>query len=87
MGVDDDVDVFWSDSCGGKIGKQLGGLAVELDHPLGELVAHAGFDEHVLLAGADKERVQPRLHVVSFVGHDFARPHDFGNHAEERAAV
>ena len=50
--VDDDVDVFGRDAGSGEIRQQLRGLAVELDHAFGELVAHAGLDQHGLLAGA-----------------------------------
>src|SRR5208337_1144760 len=87
MGIDDDVDVFGRDSGSGEIREQLRGLTVELDHAFGEFVAHAGLNQDILLARADEERVQPCCHIVLFVRHDFARPHDFGNHAEKRAAI
>ena len=50
-----------------EIREQLCGLAVELDHALGKLVAHAGFYQHVFLSGADEQRVESRLNVISFV--------------------
>jgi len=56
--VDDDVDVFGGDSGSREIRQQLRGLAVELDHALRQLVAHAGFDQDVLLAGVDQQRVE-----------------------------
>ncbi len=87
VGVDDDVDVFRSDAGSSEICEELGGLAVELDHAIGELVAHAGFDQYVFLSGADEQRVKAGLDVIPFVGDDFTRPHDFGNDAEKGAAV
>ncbi len=72
---------------GREIVQQLRRLAVELDHALRELVAHAGLDQNIFLSGANEKRVQSSLHVVAFVGQRFARPHDFGDHAEKCAAI
>jgi hypothetical protein len=69
------------------IRKQLRGPAVELDHAFRQLVAHPRLDQDVLLTGADEERVEARLDVIFLVGRRFARPHHFGNDAEERAAI
>ena len=43
----------------GELVEQLSGLAVELDHPRGEFVAHAGFDQHGLLPGMDDDEFGP----------------------------
>jgi len=57
MRVDDDVDVFRGDSDSVEVVEQLGGLFVDLHEAVGKLIANAGFDEDVLLAGADEKRV------------------------------
>ena len=51
VSIDYDVDIFGRDSFCGKIREQLRGLAIELDHALRQLVAHAGLDQYVV-AGA-----------------------------------
>ena len=90
--VDDDVDILGRHASRGEIVEQLGRLSVELDHSVGEFVAHACLDQDRLFAAArrvhsNQQRVQAGDDAVLLIGRHSARPHDLGNDAEERAAV
>src|SRR6266480_5616746 len=87
MRVDHDVDVLGSNSARIKILEQLGGLAVDLAHLVRQLVANASLDQDVLFSGANQQRIQPGRNEIPFIGGGLFGPHDFGNDAEERAAV
>ena len=52
-----------------------------------ELVADAGLDEDVVLAGAHQQRIEAERNGVALVGRDALFPHDFGDDAEHGAAV
>ncbi len=79
--------VVRGDAASREIIEQLRGLPVELDHPLGELVAHARLNQHGVLAGANEQRVESGADIVLFVGLYLARPHYLGHNAEKRAAI
>ncbi len=87
MGIDDDVDVVRAQAGLVEVVKELGVVAVDGLLLFGELVADAGFDEDIFVAGADQEGVQAGGDAVLFVGLDAALPEDFGDDAEEGSAV
>jgi hypothetical protein len=87
VGVDYDVDVFGGEAGLVKVVDELGVVAVNFALLFGELVADAGFDQDILFAGADEQRVEAGGDAVLFVGLDATLPEDFGNYAEEGAAV
>ena len=87
VGVDDDIDIFRRNAACGEIVEQLRRLSVKLDHALRKLVAHPGFDQHILLTRPDEQRVESGGHIVFIVGRRLARPHHFGYDPKKSAPV
>ena len=87
MAVDDDIDIFRRDARCGELVEQLRGLAVDLDHAFGKLVAYAGFDQHGLRSGANYDRIQSQRDEIVALGLYLAFPQASGNDAEHAAAI
>src|SRR6476646_516082 len=87
MTVDHNVDFLRRDARSGQIVEQFGGLSVDIEHLLRELVANSGFDQHRLMARAHHDRVQTGGHAVVRIRLRLLLPQDFGHNSEEGAAV
>ena len=87
VGVDDDVDLVGRHA-GLLKALQQARLVIVNGAPLvAELAADAGVDQHIVLAGADQQRVGAQRNPVELVRRDAFLPHDLGNDAEHGAAI
>src|SRR5207302_2994883 len=87
VGVDDYVDLAGIDAGLLEICQQSFLRLEDGAQLVAELVADAGLDEHVVLAGAHQDGVQPRRNAVEGVRRDSLFPKHFRNYAEHGAAI
>ena len=85
--VDDDVDVLRRNATRRQILEQFRRLPIELDHPVRELVAHSGLNQHRLLSGTNQQRVESGGYIVLLVDRHPARPHHLGHDAKKCSAI
>ena len=87
MAIDDDVYVVRRYARRGQLVEQLSGLAVDLDHSFGQLVARAGFNQHGLRAGADDDGVQAQGNEIVALRLDLSFPETSGDNTEHASAI